>query len=129
MRLPISPLPHVTGLLKLSMVFHPLEFCGPVPVVVPVLYLDRRYQPGGLFATPERNSRGTSKTNRTQPGDIVRIGIHAGNALRGMEVGRMVRERGAWVVFGGIHATLYAEEARELGAAHVVVKGDGDVVD
>jgi tRNA A37 methylthiotransferase MiaB len=63
-----------------------------------------------------------------QPGDIVGIGIHTGNALRGMEVGRMARERGAWVVYGGIHATLYPEEAFELGAAHAVVKGDGDVV-
>jgi radical SAM superfamily enzyme YgiQ (UPF0313 family) len=63
-----------------------------------------------------------------QAGDIVGIGIHTGNALRGMRVGHMARERGAWVVFGGIHATLYPEEARELGGAHAVVKGDGDVV-
>src|SRR6202165_6364214 len=63
-----------------------------------------------------------------QPGDIVGIGIHTGNALRGMQVGRMAHERGAWVVYGGIHATLYPEEAFELGGAHAVVKGDGDVV-
>ena len=66
--------------------------------------------------------------DRIQSGDIVGIGIHTGNALRGMAVGRMARERGASVVFGGIHATLYPEEARNLGGAHVVVKGDGDVV-
>jgi radical SAM superfamily enzyme YgiQ (UPF0313 family) len=65
---------------------------------------------------------------RIQPGDIVGIGIHTGNALRGMEVGRMARERGAWVVYGGIHATLYPEESFDLGGAQVVVKGDGDVV-
>src|SRR5579864_7210754 len=65
---------------------------------------------------------------RIQPGDIVGIGIHTSNALRGMKVGRMARERGAWVVYGGIHATLYPEEAFELGGAHAVVKGDGDVV-
>jgi radical SAM superfamily enzyme YgiQ (UPF0313 family) len=63
-----------------------------------------------------------------QPGDVVGIGIHTGNALRGLAVGRMARERGAWVVYGGIHATLFPEEPRELGAAHVVVKGDGDNV-
>jgi hypothetical protein len=63
-----------------------------------------------------------------EPGDIVGIGIHTGNALRGMEVGRIARARGAWVIYGGIHATLYPEEARELGGAHAVVKGDGDVV-
>ena len=61
------------------------------------------------------------------PGDIVGIGIHTGNALRGYEVGRQARARGAWVVFGGIHATLYPEEPQELGGAHAVVKGDGDV--
>jgi radical SAM superfamily enzyme YgiQ (UPF0313 family) len=44
------------------------------------------------------------------------------------QLGRMVRERGAWIVCGGIHATLYPEEALELGGAHAVVKGDGDVV-
>ena len=63
-----------------------------------------------------------------QPGDVVGIGIHTANALRGLEVGRLARERGSWVVFGGIHATLYPSEAQELGAAHAVVKGDGDIV-
>ena len=62
-----------------------------------------------------------------QPGDIVGIGIHTGNALRGYEIGRAARERGAQVVYGGIHATLYPDEAHELGGATAVVKGDGDV--
>src|SRR5579863_5594969 len=66
--------------------------------------------------------------DRIQPGDVVGIGIHTGNALRGMEVGRMARDRGAWVAYGGIHSTLYPEEALEIGGAHVVVKGDGDIV-
>jgi radical SAM superfamily enzyme YgiQ (UPF0313 family) len=61
-------------------------------------------------------------------GDVVGVGIHTGNALRGYEVGRMAREKGAWVVYGGIHATLFPEEALELGGAHAVVKGDGDVI-
>jgi radical SAM superfamily enzyme YgiQ (UPF0313 family) len=61
-------------------------------------------------------------------GDIVGIGIHTGNALRGYEIGVDARARGATVIFGGIHATLYPEEARELGGAHAVVKGDGDVM-
>jgi len=60
------------------------------------------------------------------PGDIVGIGIHSGNALRGYEVGRQARERGARVIYGGIHATLYPNEALDLGGAHAVVKGDGD---
>jgi radical SAM superfamily enzyme YgiQ (UPF0313 family) len=61
-------------------------------------------------------------------GDIVGIGIHTGNALRGYEIGTAVRARGATVIFGGIHATLYPDEADERGGAHAVVRGDGDVV-
>jgi hypothetical protein len=57
-----------------------------------------------------------------QPGDIVGISVHTGNALRGYQVGRMARARGAWVVYGGIHATLFPEEALERGEAHAVVK-------
>jgi radical SAM superfamily enzyme YgiQ (UPF0313 family) len=62
-----------------------------------------------------------------QPGDIVGISVHTGNALRGYQVGKMARSRGAWVIYGGIHATLYPDEVLELGAAHAVVKGDGDI--
>lgn len=60
-------------------------------------------------------------------GDIVGIGIHTTNALRGYELGRALRERGATVIFGGVHASLYPNEAIELGAAHAVVRGDGDL--
>jgi tRNA A37 methylthiotransferase MiaB len=62
------------------------------------------------------------------PGDVVGIGIHTANALRGYELGRIARARGAYVVFGGIHATLFPDEAREHGQAHAVVSGDGDLV-
>src|SRR5262245_55699889 len=65
---------------------------------------------------------------RIETGDVVGIGIHTGNALRGYAIGQEAQRRGAWVVFGGIHATLYPEEAHERGAAHCVVKGDGDMV-
>jgi len=59
-------------------------------------------------------------------GDVVGIGIHTANVLRGYELGRKAREIGAWVIYGGIHATLFPEESFELGSAHSVVKGDGD---
>jgi radical SAM superfamily enzyme YgiQ (UPF0313 family) len=64
--------------------------------------------------------------DRLQPGDVIGIGIHTANAFRGLQLGRIARARGAWVVFGGIHASLYPEEAFDLGSAHAVVKGDGD---
>src|SRR6266567_1173752 len=62
------------------------------------------------------------------PGDVVGIGIHTGNALRGYAIGREVRERGAWVVYGGIHATLFPDEVHEHGGAHAVVRGDGETI-
>lgn len=62
------------------------------------------------------------------PGDVVGIGIHTANAFRGYRLGQLVRERGAFVVFGGIHATLFPDEVREHGRAHAVVNGDGDLV-
>src|SRR5262245_4553032 len=65
-------------------------------------------------------------TARISDGDIVGIGIHTGNALRGYEIGRAARAVGAYVIYGGIHATLYPDEAHTLGGAHAVVTGDGE---
>jgi radical SAM superfamily enzyme YgiQ (UPF0313 family) len=62
-----------------------------------------------------------------QAGDVVGISVHTGNALRGYEVGELAHARGATVVYGGIHATLFPDEPFERGAADVVVKGDGDI--
>jgi len=61
-------------------------------------------------------------------GDVVGIGIHTANALRGYQIGQRVRARGAYTVFGGIHASLYPDEVRQHGAAHAVVTGDGDLI-
>src|SRR5688572_9796134 len=61
-------------------------------------------------------------------GDVVGIGIHTANALRGYQIGLAARERGAYVIFGGIHTTLFPDEVREHGGAHATVTGDGDLV-
>jgi radical SAM superfamily enzyme YgiQ (UPF0313 family) len=61
-------------------------------------------------------------------GDVVGVGIHTANALRGYQIGQIARARGAFVVFGGIHASLFPDEVREHGAAHAVVTGDGEIV-
>jgi radical SAM superfamily enzyme YgiQ (UPF0313 family) len=66
--------------------------------------------------------------DRVNAGDVVGIGIHTANAYRGYEIGREARKRGAYVVFGGIHSTLYPAETREHGGGHAVVRGDGDLV-
>ena len=70
----------------------------------------------------------TTDFDRIQPGDVVGISVHTMNVSRGYAVGKRARERGAWVVFGGVHASLFPEEAFQLGAAHSVVAGDGDLV-
>jgi radical SAM superfamily enzyme YgiQ (UPF0313 family) len=87
-------------------------------------------------ATPERFGTPTIVDETLEPldvstlgpGDVVGIGIHTGNALRGYDVGRRVRAAGATVVYGGIHTTLFPEEVLEHGSAHAVVRGDGDLV-
>ena len=66
-------------------------------------------------------------TDQLEKGDVIGIGLHTGNALVGYELGQRARERGASVVYGGSHPTLYPEEALDRGGAHAVVKGDGDV--
>ena len=66
--------------------------------------------------------------NVIQPGDVVGIGIHTLNCLRGYEVGRAARARGAHVIYGGIHTTLYPDEVFEHGEASAIVKGDGDLM-
>jgi radical SAM superfamily enzyme YgiQ (UPF0313 family) len=60
-------------------------------------------------------------------GDIVGIGITSGNCLAGYRVLRDAKTRGATVIIGGIHATIFPDEALEMGA-DAVVTGNGDLV-
>jgi hypothetical protein len=61
------------------------------------------------------------------PVDVVGISVHTGNAVPRIPVGRVARERGVSVIYGGVHATLFPGEAFELKAPHTVVEGDGDI--
>src|SRR4029450_7668049 len=71
-------------------------------------------------ATPERYGAPILVDETLEPfddrtvnaGDVVGIGIHTANALRGYAIAQMARAHGAFVVFGGIHATLFPDEAR-----------------
>jgi radical SAM superfamily enzyme YgiQ (UPF0313 family) len=62
-----------------------------------------------------------------RPGDIVGIGINSGNCLPGYRLLRSLKQRGATVVFGGIHTTLFPDEPLQFGA-DAVVTGNGDVI-
>lgn len=65
--------------------------------------------------------------DQIRPGDIVGVGIHSGNCLPGYRVTRAAKARGATVLVGGIHATLFPEEPLAYGA-DAVVTGNGDLV-
>jgi hypothetical protein len=64
-------------------------------------------------------------------GDAVGIGIHTANAPRGHEIGKMARSQGAYVIFGGIHATLYpkrplgGEERTQWSRVTATLRGEG----
>jgi len=60
-------------------------------------------------------------------GDIVGIGISTGNCLPGYRAMREAKARGATVIMGGIHATIFPDEPLEMGADSVVT-GNGDLV-
>src|ERR1044072_5609528 len=60
-------------------------------------------------------------------GDIVGVGIHTGNCRPGYRVVRAAKQRGATVIAGGVHPTIFPEEPLEMGA-DAVVKGGGDLV-
>src|SRR5258708_31692815 len=60
-------------------------------------------------------------------GDIVGIGISSGNCLPGYRVLREAKLKGATVIMGGIHTTIFPEEPLRMGA-DAVVTGGGDVI-
>ncbi|HYW74333.1 MAG TPA: radical SAM protein [Pyrinomonadaceae bacterium] len=62
-----------------------------------------------------------------EPGDIVGVGIHTGNCRPGYRVVRAAKAKGATVIVGGIHPTIFPEEPLEMGA-DAVVRGGGELV-
>ena len=59
-------------------------------------------------------------------GDLVGISIHTFNAIHGYALAKRVRERGATVVFGGPHASIFPEETLRYG--NTVVTGDAEEI-
>jgi len=64
---------------------------------------------------------------QVEPGDIVGVGIHTGNCRPGYRVVAAAKKRGATVIVGGVHGTIFPNEPLEMGA-DAVVTGNGDVV-
>jgi radical SAM superfamily enzyme YgiQ (UPF0313 family) len=65
--------------------------------------------------------------NILSPGDIVGIGISSGNCMPGYRVLKEAKLKGATVIMGGIHATIFPEEPLRMGA-DAVVTGGGEVI-
>ncbi|MGB6546652.1 MAG: cobalamin-dependent protein, partial [Candidatus Acidiferrales bacterium] len=62
-----------------------------------------------------------------RPDDLVGVGISTGNCRAGYEILKKAKEKGATVVMGGIHPTIFPDEPLEMGA-DAVVTGNGDVI-
>jgi radical SAM superfamily enzyme YgiQ (UPF0313 family) len=60
-------------------------------------------------------------------GDIVGIGISTGNCIPGYRVLREAKSKGATVIMGGIHTTIFPEEPLRMGA-DAVVTGSGEAI-
>jgi radical SAM superfamily enzyme YgiQ (UPF0313 family) len=109
---------------------NPSDVCFCTAVITPRwLYVLAGATPAG-YGTPHIVDETLESLDLDQvaPGDVVGIGVHTANAHRGYRLGQLARARGAFVVFGGVHATLYPDEVREHGGAHAVVSGDGELV-
>lgn len=63
---------------------------------------------------------------RVHPGDIVGIGISTGNCRAGYAILKQAKSKGATVIMGGIHPTIFPNEPLEMGA-DAVVAGNGDL--
>jgi len=61
------------------------------------------------------------------PDDIVGVGIHTGNCRPGYRIVSEAKKRGATVIVGGIHPTIFPDEPLAMGA-DAVVKGGGDLI-
>ena len=113
-----------------------IHLVNPSDVSFGIAVIPPRWQYVLAAATPARHGTPLLVDETLEPmnedavqaGDVVGIGIHTGNALRGYRIGKAARARGALVVFGGIHATLFPDEVRDHGGAHAVVTGDGELV-
>ena len=61
-----------------------------------------------------------------RPGDVLGISIHTFNAIHGYALAREAKKRGATVIFGGPHPSIFPEETLKHGDA--AVTGDAEVV-
>ncbi len=61
-----------------------------------------------------------------QEGDLVGLSVHTSNIVYAYEMAKELKKRGATVVFGGPHSSIFPDEALEHGDA--VVTGDAEII-
>ena len=93
------------------------------------LFVIAQATPAGLVGDPILVDEAIGKFDASivRPGDIVGIGISTGNCLAGYRILKEAKTRGATVIMGGIHPTIFPDEPLEMGA-DAVVTGNGDLV-
>ena len=64
--------------------------------------------------------------DEVQPGDVLGISIHTFNAIHGYALAREAKKKGATVIFGGPHSSVFPEETLKHGDS--VVTGDAEVI-
>jgi radical SAM superfamily enzyme YgiQ (UPF0313 family) len=93
------------------------------------LFVIAQATPRGLVGDPILIDEAIEKFDPglVRSGDIVGIGISTGNCLAGYNILKEAKSRGAMVIVGGIHPTIFPDEPLEMGA-DAVVTGNGDLV-
>lgn len=93
------------------------------------LYVIAQSTPVDLVGDPVLVDESIQKFNPdlVSAGDIVGIGISTGNCIPGYRALRDAKSRGATVIMGGIHTTIFPEEPLRMGA-DAVVTGSGEAV-
>lgn len=64
--------------------------------------------------------------DEVQSGDLVGITIHTFNSIHGYALAEAVKKKGATVVFGGPHSSIFPQETLRYGDA--AVTGDGELI-
>ena len=93
------------------------------------LYVIAQATPVGLVGDPVLVDESIERFNPNivSPGDIVGIGISTGNCIPGYRALREAKAKGAIVIMGGIHSTIFPEEPLRMGA-DAVVTGGGELI-
>jgi radical SAM superfamily enzyme YgiQ (UPF0313 family) len=93
------------------------------------LYVIAQATPVDLVGDPILVDESIEKFNAdlVSAGDIVGIGISSGNCIPGYRALREAKSKGATVIMGGIHATIFPDEPLRMGA-DAVVTGSGEAV-